>query len=216
DPRLEGIVMEQMAVTETELHFPLRFVPLPEGFRGVIHEDKRTIVEAFPVSHRIPTFGFLFRERPRLRKVLAEKLSGVEVPVEAWDRIRAGEDFTDASGRVFPNAYITQPPPPPRSYAFVTDTLYDPSLTAFVHGADLLYHEATFLHEMEEVAREKFHATAHQAGLFARDAGVRQLLIGHFSARYRDLQPLLEEARAVFPFTQVGTEGTVIDIDRIG
>lgn len=215
DPRLEAIVMEQLAVTETELHFPLQFIPLPEGFAGLIHEDKRITVEAFPVNHRIPTFGFLFRETPRLKNVISERLSGLEVPVEAWARIRAGEDFVDASGRVFRNADITMPAPEPKSYAFVSDTLYDPSITRYVEGVDLLYHEATFLHEMAEIAREKFHSTAREAALFAQQARVKQLLIGHFSARYRDIQPLLAEALSVFPATLAGTEGTVIDINRI-
>ncbi|MBE0640878.1 MAG: ribonuclease Z, partial [Bacteroidales bacterium] len=211
DPRLESLVMDQLAVTETELRFPLVFIPLREGYHGVIHEDKRITVEVFPLNHRIPTFGFLFRERPKLRNVVRERLAEVEVPVDAWTRIRAGEDFIDEKGRVFRNEDITMPAPEPRSYAFVSDTLYDPSLTRFVEGVDLLYHEATFMHEMEKVAAEKMHSTAMQAALFAKAAGVRQLLIGHFSARYRDIQPLLDEALSVFPATLAGTEGTVID-----
>ena len=215
DARLEGIIRTQMEVTETEIHYPLLFHPIDPETDGVIMDGARFIVEAFPLAHRIPTYGFIFREKERLRRVVAERLQDTEVPVEAWGRIRAGEDFVDASGRLYRNEDITLPAPPPRTYAFVSDTLYYPEIAPRVAGADLLYHEATFLHEMEEIAREKFHATALQAGMTARDAGVRKLIIGHFSARYKELTPLLEEARSIFPETYLGNEGTVFIVEPL-
>lgn len=102
----------------------------------------------------------------------------------------------------------------PRSYAYCSDTAYSEEILSFIHGVDLLYHEATFMHDMVAVAREKMHSTALEAATIAVKAQVKKLMIGHFSARYDDLQPLLDEARSLFPETILATDGEKIEIGR--
>lgn len=135
-----------------------------------------------------------------------------QVPVRCMKDIKQGQDYVTPEGEVVPNSRLTRPAAPPKRYAFCSDTAYNRSIIPIIEGADLLYHEATFAECDLARAKETFHSTARQAAEIARDAHVKRLVIGHYSARYEDLSELHREAEAVFPGTILGNEGTVIPV----
>jgi ribonuclease Z len=211
-PRLEEVVQLQLEVSQTELVFPLIFHPTQAEKEEIIYESDKHYVKSFPLDHRIATTGFLFGEKPRRRKIDKEFLLKEDVPVPLISRIKDGDDYTNPSGLVYPNAEITKQPPAPRTFAYCSDTRYNPDIAGYVKDADLLYHEATFMEELKEVAKEKYHSTAAQAALTAKQAGAKHLLLGHFSARYKKLDGILEEAKAVFDNTSLAQEGEVMAV----
>ncbi len=178
----------------------------------LIFEDKVVEVYSFPLNHGVPTSGFLFREKPRLANLRREKLKEYKVPVREMQFIRHGADFTTETGKVIPNSELVNPAPPPRSYAFCSDTRYDERLIPVIKNVNLLYHEATFAEQEKELAKKRFHSTAKQAATIAAKAEVGKLLIGHYSARYPDKTILEEQARAVFPNTLGVEDGMIINV----
>lgn len=212
NPALESIITAQLTVSLTELRYPLVYHPLEEEVDHIVFEDEDICVTAIPVVHSVPTYGFLFREKPRPPKILTEQLSKIDVPPDAWKKIRAGEDFVDGQGKRYPNEDLLIASPRPRSYAFISDTRYEPEIVGKIAGVDLLYHEATFADDMKEVAYEKFHSTASQAAQIAQAANVGKLIIGHFSARYKELDGLVNEARSIFPDTETAEEGDRFEV----
>src|SRR5207249_1451054 len=141
------------------------------------------------------------------RKLIREKLERYSVPREQYNALKSGKDFINEKGQVIPNTQLTDDPLPPCSYAYCSDTMYDEKIVQQVANVNLLYHESTFLDDKAARAKETFHTTARQAGILARQANVKRLIIGHFSSRYKDLYPLLEEAKAEFPNTTLAQEG---------
>ncbi|MBC6612652.1 ribonuclease Z [Hymenobacter sp. BT507] len=212
-PGLDEILTTQFRYSGTKLNFELLFTAVDTTQHQQIFEDKQLTVHTLPMQHRIPCCGYLFREKPRRRHLVKEQLPAGLTPTQLAS-LAQGEDVYDPATRALlvRNADVTTDPTPSRSYAFCSDTLYLPGLATLLHGVDLLYHEATFLDEMRERAALTHHSTAHQAALLAQQAQVKQLLIGHFSSRYRDLAPLLAEAQAVFPNTELGVEGKTVSL----
>ena len=204
---LREIINIQLKSSDTRLNYELIFHPLAYEKSEIILDEKTFTVETILLNHRIPCCGFLFREKPRERSIVKSKIKEFEIPVSFIPAIKNGEDFLTLDGRRIPNNEITLEPPPPRSFAYCSDTCYDERLLAQISEVDLLYHEATFLHEMLERAKETYHTTALQAGTLALKANVKQLIIGHYSARYKNPLPLLKEAQSVFPATLLGEEG---------
>ncbi len=172
----------------------------------LIFEDRSMTVTTIPLRHRIPCCGFLFAEKPRPRHILREWVDYYKVPVYMLNQIKNGADYLTSEGELIENARLTRSSAPPRSYAYCSDTIYIKELASQLQGVDLLFHEATFTQADAGRARETFHTTAAQAGQVALDAGVGQLVIGHFSARYENEEVLLEEARAIFPNTLMARE----------
>jgi ribonuclease Z len=213
---LQEIIQLQLRVSGTELSFPLFFHPTDSGKPQVIYEDEERYIKSFPLSHRIPTTGFLFCEKEKPRKVIKEFLLMEDVPVAEIPKIKAGADFINANGKIFKNADITKSPPKARSFAYCSDTGYFEAIIPEIRNVDLLYHEATFASDMEQVANEKFHSTAGQAATIAKKADVGELIISHFSARYKLLEVLLEEARSVFPNTQLAEDGKIFGVRQGG
>ena len=211
-PELEGVVLRHLEMFD--IHLPYEVVHHPLNCRGssTIYEDKVLTVRHFPLRHRIPSCGYLFREKERKRRFRPGIFEKYDIPISQRKAIQEGAPLRLPDGGTVPNEEITIPGPPPRSYAFCTDTAYDPSIVEYVRGVDLLYHEATFLSGEEQRARETGHATARQAALIAQEAQVGKLIIGHFSARYKDLQPFLEEARSIFPATCLAADGERFEI----
>lgn len=189
------------------ISFQVLFHPLDTRRQAVVYEDRSLTVETLPLNHRKPCAGFLFREKQSLPHIRRDMMDFLGIPFHAVPAIKAGEGWTTAEGKTYAHEKLVTPAAPARSYAYCSDTAYLPELAERVKGADLLFHEATFGEEAEERARETLHSTARQAAEVARAAGVKRLLIGHFSARYEDERPLLEEARAVFPETALAREG---------
>jgi ribonuclease Z len=200
-PALKKILDIQLDASETILCYPLNFIPTDPEKPQQIFENDNHIVKSFPLDHRIPTTGFLFAEKQKPRKLKKKLLFFEDVEVDDILRIKSGEDYVSKSGKIYPNEEITEPSPPAKSFAFCSDTRYSEAIIPNLHGVDVLYHEATFMQDMKNVAREKFHSTAAEAATIAKKAQVGKLLIGHFSARYRDLDQLLAEATAIFPHT---------------
>ena len=209
---LDEVLTMQFRHSFTQLSFELNFTAVDTTQFAPIYEDKHVTVHTLPMRHRIPCCGYLFRELPKRRPLLKEKLPAGLTPAQLTG-LTLGEDVLDeASNVLVRNLDVTTEPKPPRSYAFCSDTLYTESLADLVHGVDLLYHEATFLDEMRDRAATTHHSTARQAGLLARRAQVQRLLIGHFSSRYRDLKPLLAEAQTMFEWTELATEGLTVSV----
>lgn len=209
---LKQLIDLQLELSGTTLAYPLVFHPFETEEPAVILDDDEISVSTIPLNHRVPTCGFLISEKPEKRKVLKEFLTKVKVPFQFFERIKEGEDYTDESGRVYPNRQITEDPPHPKSYAYCTDTAYFESIIPLIKGCDLLYHEATFMEDKAKDAHLKFHSTAREAATIALKANVRQLLIGHYSARYKEVESLLSEAKSVFPNTILGQDGMKIQV----
>ncbi len=211
-PQLLDIVELQLTASDTTLRYKLIFIPLDPEKSAVIMDDEELSVTTIILSHRIPCTGFLFREKPKQRKLIKEKIDEYGIPVNAFSDIKKGLDYiTDSNVRI-KNEELTQPAGLPKSYAFCSDTIYDESILDLIKGVDLLYHESTFMHDMIARAKETYHTTSIEAGTIALKANVKKLLIGHFSSRYKTLEPMLLEAQSVFPNTELAIEGTKISI----
>ncbi|NJM94437.1 MAG: ribonuclease Z [Cytophagales bacterium] len=206
-PGLLEIILLQFKYSDTHLGFRLHFQALAQPERQLIYHTKELEVFAFPLRHRVPCFGFELAEKPRPPKLDKTKLPAA-ISLAQIGALKRGEDLFDDDGQLLHrNAELTLPPLPPRRFIYCSDTLFSPELVPLLQGADLLYHEATFLHELAARAQETAHTTARQAGELARLASIKQLLIGHFSTRYGQLEPFLEEARREFEATHLAQEG---------
>ena len=210
---LKRIIDLQFEVSETTLQYPLIFHAIEDKEPMLIYDDDNISVQTIPLLHRIPTTGFLFKEKIKKPKIRKEIMSNLSVPVEAYKEIINGSDFIDTlTGRVYKNKELTLPPANAVSFAYCSDTGYSESYLPLINKVDLLYHEATFMHDKISHAREKYHCTSIDAANIALKASAAKLLIGHFSARYDDLTPLLEEAQSVFKNTLLAEEGLTYDI----
>jgi ribonuclease Z len=196
------------------LPFELRF-QAPGDPDKVIFEDSKVTVTPIPLKHRVPAFGYLFREKEKELNVIKEKITSLGLGIADLVRIKRGEDHVCADGKVIPNSKLTLPPYRRRSYAYLSDTLYDPSLVRYVKDVDLLFHEATFSERDEKLAVQTMHSTSVQAAMLARDARAGKLLIGHFSTRYRDPELLEREARTIFPETDGVKDGNTYSIPLV-
>lgn len=194
------------------MEFEVRFNPVDTRSHSLVMEDRSLSVYSIPLKHRIPTCGYLFAEKPKEAHIIREMTDFYQVPVRCMKDIKQGQDYVTPEGEVVPNSRLTRPAAPPKRYAFCSDTAYNRSIIPIIEGADLLYHEATFAECDLARAKETFHSTARQTAEIARDAHVKRLVIGHYSARYEDLSELHREAEAVFPGTILGNEGTVIPV----
>jgi len=209
---LEGLMRPQLDFYCQELTYEVHFVAFDPTKHSCIYTDRTLEVFTIPLRHRIPCAGFLFRERPKDRHILKEWLDTYKVPLRAIPALKAGEDFVTPDGLCIPNSTLTTAPSPPLSYAYVSDTAYNPSILPIIQGVDLLYHEATFANDEADKAVSTFHSTAEQAGLIAQAASVKKLLIGHYSARYTDETCLLNEAKLHFEAVFLAHEGLRLEI----
>ena len=172
----------------------------------VLYEDKRIKVTTFPLYHSLPSSGFLVEEKPQQRHLRANARIDYGIPIYKINDIKDGADFETAEGKIIRNELLTLPPDPCRKYAYCCDTRYNEKIIPYIEGADCLYHEATFMEDAKDRAKVTQHSTARQAATIALKAGVKQLIIGHFSARYQNYDPLLKEAKEVFPNTLLAEE----------
>lgn len=209
---LEELLMPMLDFFNRQMTYKVLFHEFDTKEAALIYEDRSLTVTTIPLRHRMPCCGFLFAEKPRPNHIIREMVDFYQVPVYELNRIKNGADYVTPEGETVPNTRLTTPAEPPRSYAYCSDTIYMPSVAEQVRGVDLLFHEATFAEEDAPRAKETFHTTASQAAQIARDAGVKRLLIGHFSARYEDEAKLLQEAQALFPETQLARETLRVQI----
>ncbi|RZK60106.1 MAG: ribonuclease Z [Pedobacter sp.] len=209
---LQEILELQFKHSDTHLKYELVYFHTDTTQSAVIFENGDVTVETIILNHRIPCTGFKFTEKKRLRKLLIDKLEQDNVPVELYPLLKRGVDLDLPNGDVIKNLDYTTDSAEPKSYAYCSDTLFDERYFETIKGCDTLYHEATFLHEMLERAKETHHTTALQAAEIAKIVGAKKLLIGHFSSRYKTLSELLEEAKTVFPKTELAIEGLTFEI----
>ncbi|MCD4745976.1 MAG: ribonuclease Z [Bacteroidales bacterium] len=210
---LKKILDIQLLASETKLTYPLIFHPINPEVHENIFEDDKLCINTFPVKHSIPTCGFLFKEKQAERNIRKEILSQIKIPYSEFDKIKKGADYISPKGVIYKNADLTLDPPPSRSYAYCTDTCYYEQIIPHIKDVDLLYHEATFMQNKAKSASEKFHSTTKDAATIAKKANVKKLVIGHYSSRYDDLEPLLSEAKNEFPNTYLAEDGKVFEID---
>ena len=204
---LKEIINIQLKASDTRLNYELRFHDLQYDKPRVIYEDKLITVETIPLNHRIPCCGFLFREKPKERTIIKEKLEAFDIPLSFYANIKAGADYRNDEGELIANKLLTKDPLPSRSYAYCSDTSYFENIINQISNVDLLYHEATFMQNMSDRAKQTFHSTTIEAGTIAKKASVKKLIIGHYSSRYTVLEPLLDETMSVFENTELGQEG---------
>lgn len=211
-PGLDEIITTQLRYSRSVPGFKIIFHRLEKQAQKIIYEDDALTVETIPLVHKIPCTGFLFREKIKPRRVNKEKLPG-GLLLKQIANLKKGQDVIDEEGNILHrNEDLTFPPRKSRSYAYCSDTAYSEKLIEQIKHIDVLYHEATFTVDEAQKAIETQHSTATQAAQIALKAEVSKLLIGHFSARYKDLMPVLEEARAVFDRCELALEGEVFRI----
>ena len=207
------LMHEILSTVGHETSFEIEYDILDPNGTHVIYEDNALTVKSFPLYHSVPCLGFRFDEKPKPRHLRGDMAKFLEIPVRELAGIKAGADFVRADGTVFTNDRLTTPADPSASYAYCSDTMFNPAVAESVRGVDLLYHEATYGDELAVKGDERGHSTASEAAEIARLAGAKRLLIGHYSSRYNDTVELLQQARAVFPDTIAATEGMKIDLN---
>lgn len=212
DAALGPMLDAQIRLFCNGLGYEVVFHPVDTTKAQVVYEDRSLTVESVPLRHRVPCCGFLFREKPTQPHIRREMLGVYDIPTSQINNIKAGMDWTLDDGTVIPNSELVSEADTPRSYAYCSDTAYLPGLKGQLQGVTTLYHEATYGSDNEENARKYCHSTAAQAARLASDAGVGRLIIGHYSSRYDDERVLLNEARAVFPHTELADENKVFNV----
>jgi len=210
---LEKLLRPQLDFFCQGKNYDIIFHALPQTSEPVlIYEDRSVSILTLPLKHRLPTCGFLFREKPCLPHIRRDMIDFLHIPYYEISRIKEGADWITADGEKYPNERLVTPADPPRAYAYCSDTCYLPHLSQWVRGIDLLYHESTFGEDFAARAIETLHSTAKQAATVAKDAGVKRLIIGHYSTRYDDETELLREAQTTFPNTELAEEGKVFHV----
>ena len=207
---LKDILELQLNAGNTVLPYKLHFHPLDQ--EGLLVKTDKFQVHCFRTKHRVPCWGFKFEQVKAPRKVNPEKALSHQVPSSFFDYLKWGNDYTTKTGDLVRNEWVTEPAVKPKSYAFSADTIYDEELVEKVKKVDMLYHETTYLKDLEARALSRFHATTIQAAAIAKMANVGRLLIGHFSSKYEKLEIFEQEAREVFQNTDIAIEGVTYNV----
>jgi ribonuclease Z len=209
---LEEIITMIHNHSDTYLNYPLNFVYTQNTNKQLVFEDEKVEVYSIPLKHRIATTGYLFKEKPLSRNIDKYKLEKMNVSFAEIHKLKQGLDATDNNGNIIKNTELTLDPAKQRSYAFCSDTKFFEELANDIKDVDLLYHESTFLEEKADRAKQTFHSTAKQAAQMAVLANAQKLILGHFSARYGHLDEFLDEAKPVFPNTELAIEGQLFSL----
>ncbi len=209
---LGDMLRRQMDLFCHDLGYDVEFHPIDAARRDTIYEDRSLTVETIPLCHRLPTCGFLFREKPSLPHIRRDMIDFYNIPSSQIQNIKQGADWTLDDGTTVPNSRLVTPADKPRSYAYCSDTRYMPELYRQIEGVSTLYHESTYGEDNLLMAQKYNHSTARQAAMVARQAGVGQLVLGHYSSRYDDETVLLREAREVFENVRLSNELDVINV----
>jgi ribonuclease Z len=205
---LEEMILTIHRFSDSHLNYQLHFIHTQDKVKQKLWEDDKVEVYSIPLQHRIATTGFLFKEKPLPRSINKYQLEKMDVSFAEIHKLKQGFDAIDNNGNTIKNETLTIDPPKARSYAFCSDTRFFEALADDIKNVDLLYHESTFLENKKDRAAQTFHSTAHQAAQMAILCGAQKLILGHFSARYDNLNLFLEEAIPVFAQTELAKEGT--------
>ncbi|SCY05593.1 ribonuclease Z [Flavobacterium caeni] len=204
---IKEIITLQLRLSNSWTSYGLFFHELESAESQVVFEDDKVLVKTIPLKHRIYTNGFLFEEKIGEKKLNPYAMQQYQIPVYHFQNIKNGKDITLEDGTVLANSLLAFEPNPPKSYAFCSDTVYDESIVPYIKGVDVLYHESTFLESEAELATKTMHSTARQAATVARLAGVKQLVLGHYSTRYDRIERFRDEALAEFPEVLLANDG---------
>ncbi|MBT8280737.1 MAG: ribonuclease Z [Muriicola sp.] len=209
---LKEVILALLRVGNSGTSYPLVFHELQKNSSELIFENDKLEVRTIPLNHRIYTNGFLFSEKPKDRTLNIEGVAKYKIDKAFFKNIKGGKDVLLDSGEVIPNHLLSFDPPAPKSYAYCSDTAFDPSIVPLIKGVDMLYHEATFLSSEAHLAAKTKHSTAMEAAKIAKEAGVKALLLGHFSTRYKNKNAFLDEASGIFPEVGLAEDGKVLEI----
>lgn len=211
---LKEIITLQLKISNSWTQYPLIFHELSSEKSELIFENAVVEVRTIPLDHRIYTNGFLFKEKLGERKLNMTEIQGFkEIDICDYQNLKCGKDFIQDDGKRIPNQLLTLDPPPPKSYAYCSDTGYFPEIIPLVKNVNLLYHETTFLNDKKELATTTKHSTASQAAQIAKLGNVKKLIIGHYSSRYKNIELFKIEAQAIFKNTETVIEGKIIEIE---
>ncbi len=210
---LKEIVDVQLHAAESRLSFLVNVIELKPGSDGILFEDNKLKITHFPLSHKIPTSGFIIQQKKRERTLMIDKAKADKVKVEYFHRLKKCEDVVDENGKTIAYLKYTSSPPKPKSYAFCSDTRYHEPIIEFIKNVDVLYHEATFTEMLLDRAKATRHSTASQAATIALKANVGELLMGHLSARYDDGVQHELEAILIFEKSRFVNDGDIINLE---
>lgn len=208
---IKEIITLQLKLANSWTNYPLYFHELEGKTPEILFEDDQVTVTTIPLKHRIYTNGFLFKEKPGLRKLLINEANNYNIDVTLYQSLKLGKDVVSEDGKLIANELVTAPPDPPKSYAYCSDTVFDPDIVEQLKGVTVLYHESTFLEENADLAYPTKHSTAIQAATIARDAGVKHLILGHYSTRYENIELFKHEALTIFDSVELGDDGKVFE-----
>lgn len=204
---LSDIITLQLKYSDTVFNYEVNYKVIDTEKHQLIHEDNQVEVYSIPLDHRIACSGFLFKEKTKKHRIVKEAIPE-NLEVSKIQTLKNGEDVLNEDGAVeMDHRHYTKPPRRSFSYAFCSDTKYNESIIPIIKGVDMLYHESTFLDEHMDRASNTYHSTAKEAATIAKKAEVGKLLLGHFSVRYKSLEPIEAEARTVFPESFIAEEG---------
>ncbi len=209
---LRNILQPQIDYFCQEMNYEVILDEIDSTKHQLIYEDRSVEVWSLPLNHRVPCCGFLFKEKPLKKHIIADKIKQYNIPIYAINSIKDSKDYTLPDGTIIPNDQLTTPADPTRSYAYCSDTRYLPQLAEYLQDVDILFHEATFGEDKKNLAFATYHSTAAQAATLAKECHAKKLFIGHYSARYDDENILLNEAREIFPETFLTKEDEIIQI----
>jgi ribonuclease Z len=208
---LQHIIDEILRVADTKLNYHFNFYAL-SGTTEVLVDNPYFSMTSFPVEHRIECYGLLIENKTRGRRLLPEKCKELNISSEHFESLKAGNDYKREDGLLIKNEWVTEDGPAPKKYAYCADTKFTEKYLAIIKDADTIYHECTYLEVDKDKAISRFHSTAAQAAQLAVLANTKQLLLGHFSSKYKDLEPFREEAVSIFPNAQIATEGVTYEV----
>lgn len=210
---IEDIINIHLKHSKGNLNYQVNYHKVDANNSAVVYEDNKIEISSIPLKHKIPCTGFLFKEKIKPRRINVDAVRKHAIPKYEMNNLKQGKDYTKEGGMVVKNEELTFNPLKSFTYAFCSDTAYHEKIIEQVRGVDLLYHEATFIEEHKDRAEKTLHSTAKQAATIANKAEVNQLIIGHFSNRYADLNELLNEAKTVFKNTQIAAQGKLFEIE---
>ena len=209
---LKDIVLSQLEIGHTQLDFDIDFIELNGNENAIVYSDNVIEIATFPLKHKIPTNGFIVREKEKERNLKSGASNHPGMKMEYIHRLKKGEDVVAESGELFRFEDFTKPPKPSLSYAFCSDTAYSENVIDAIKDVTCLYHEATFTEEHKANAKKTMHSTAIQAATVAKKANVQKLYMGHLSARYTDVLQHETEARTIFEESHYVMDGMVFKV----
>lgn len=208
---IKEMILMQLKLSNSYTTYGLFFHELESKKSEIIFEDDKVIVKTIPLKHRVYTNGFYFQEKIRERKINLEAVQKHKIETCYFQNIKNGKNITLDNGEIIPNATLTFNPIPPKSYAFCSDTIYDETIIENIKNVDVLYHESTFLESEAHLSAKTMHSTAKQAATIALKANAKQLILGHYSTRYKNIEMFKIEAETIFENILLADDGLSFD-----